>query len=174
MQRGQQVAGALRDPCLLLKSTGMAASSSPCRRSAHRDLPGRVQVAGRSTWAITQQQWIILTGVPSIVARSVRFRLLRPGVLRARASGSTRWLIRAVAADDPRGGALERGDAQDRAQRTRRAGLVHAFGVPKWLTILKIVIPTSIAGITTGVALAIARVIGETAPCSSLSSSPRA
>ncbi|MHB1234708.1 MAG: phosphate ABC transporter permease PstA [Microbacteriaceae bacterium] len=40
----------------------------------------------------------------------------------------------------------------------------YALGVPKWLTILKIVIPTSIAGITTGVMLAIARVIGETAP----------
>ena len=40
----------------------------------------------------------------------------------------------------------------------------YALGVPKWLTIIKIVIPTSIAGITTGVTLAIARVIGETAP----------
>lgn len=40
----------------------------------------------------------------------------------------------------------------------------YALGVPKWLTVLKIVIPTSIAGITTGVMLAIARVIGETAP----------
>jgi phosphate transport system permease protein len=40
----------------------------------------------------------------------------------------------------------------------------YALGVPKWLTIVKIVIPTSIAGITTGITLAIARVIGETAP----------
>jgi len=40
----------------------------------------------------------------------------------------------------------------------------YALGVPKWLTIVRIVIPTSIAGITTGVTLAIARVIGETAP----------
>jgi len=40
----------------------------------------------------------------------------------------------------------------------------YALGVPKWLTIVKIVIPTSIAGITTGVTLAISRVIGETAP----------
>ncbi len=40
----------------------------------------------------------------------------------------------------------------------------YALGVPKWLTIIKIVIPTSIAGITTGITLAIARVIGETAP----------
>ncbi len=40
----------------------------------------------------------------------------------------------------------------------------YALGVPKWLTIVKVVIPTSIAGITTGITLAIARVIGETAP----------
>jgi phosphate transport system permease protein len=40
----------------------------------------------------------------------------------------------------------------------------YALGVPKWLTILKIVIPTALAGITTGVTLAIARIIGETAP----------
>ncbi|WP_210507224.1 phosphate ABC transporter permease PstA [Naasia sp. SYSU D00057] len=39
-----------------------------------------------------------------------------------------------------------------------------ALGVPKWLTILKVVLPTSAAGITTGVMLSIARVIGETAP----------
>ena len=39
-----------------------------------------------------------------------------------------------------------------------------ALGVPKWLTILKIVLPTSLAGLTTGVMLAISRVIGETAP----------
>jgi phosphate transport system permease protein len=40
----------------------------------------------------------------------------------------------------------------------------YALGVPKWLTILRIVLPTSIAGITTGIMLSIARVIGETAP----------
>jgi phosphate transport system permease protein len=39
-----------------------------------------------------------------------------------------------------------------------------ALGVPKWRTILKVVIPTSIAGIASGIMLAIARVIGETAP----------
>ena len=40
----------------------------------------------------------------------------------------------------------------------------YALGVPKWLTILKVVIPTALAGIATGITLAIARVIGETAP----------
>ncbi|MGO4534499.1 phosphate ABC transporter permease PstA [Leifsonia sp. 2MCAF36] len=39
-----------------------------------------------------------------------------------------------------------------------------ALGVPKWLTVLKVVLPTSIAGLVTGVMLAVARVIGETAP----------
>ncbi len=39
-----------------------------------------------------------------------------------------------------------------------------ALGVPKWLTITKVVLPTAVAGIATGVTLAIARVIGETAP----------
>ncbi|MFM2023612.1 MAG: hypothetical protein RIR89_1004 [Actinomycetota bacterium] len=40
----------------------------------------------------------------------------------------------------------------------------YALGVPKWLTIVKVVIPTALAGIATGVIIAIARVIGETAP----------
>jgi phosphate transport system permease protein len=40
----------------------------------------------------------------------------------------------------------------------------YALGVPKWRTILRVVLPTSIAGVVTGVVLAISRVIGETAP----------
>lgn len=40
----------------------------------------------------------------------------------------------------------------------------YALGVPKWRTIVKVVIPTAMAGIITGITLAIARVIGETAP----------
>ncbi|GLP71153.1 phosphate transport system permease protein PstA [Streptomyces sp. TUS-ST3] len=39
-----------------------------------------------------------------------------------------------------------------------------ALGIPKWRTILKVVIPTSIGGITTGIMLAVARIAGETAP----------
>ena len=40
----------------------------------------------------------------------------------------------------------------------------YALGVPKWRTIVKVVVPTSLGGIITGVMLAVARVIGETAP----------
>ncbi|NYH52316.1 MULTISPECIES: phosphate ABC transporter permease PstA [Nocardiopsis] len=40
----------------------------------------------------------------------------------------------------------------------------YALGVPRWRTITKVVLPTSAAGLTTGIMLAIARVIGETAP----------
>lgn len=40
----------------------------------------------------------------------------------------------------------------------------YALGVAKWRTIVKIVLPTAIAGLVTGIILAIARVIGETAP----------
>ncbi|AJF66378.1 phosphate ABC transporter permease PstA [Streptomyces vietnamensis] len=39
-----------------------------------------------------------------------------------------------------------------------------ALGIPKWRTILKVVLPTAIGGITTGVMLAVARITGETAP----------
>ncbi|WP_328450887.1 phosphate ABC transporter permease PstA [Streptomyces sp. NBC_00386] len=39
-----------------------------------------------------------------------------------------------------------------------------ALGIPKWRTIIKVVLPTSIGGITTGVMLAVARIAGETAP----------
>jgi phosphate transport system permease protein len=40
----------------------------------------------------------------------------------------------------------------------------YALGVPKWRTIMRVVLPTSLAGIVTGVVLAVSRVIGETAP----------
>ena len=40
----------------------------------------------------------------------------------------------------------------------------YALGVPKWKTILRVVLPTASAGIITGVMLAVARVTGETAP----------
>jgi phosphate transport system permease protein len=40
----------------------------------------------------------------------------------------------------------------------------YALGVPKWKTIVKIVLPTALSGIIGGVMMALARVMGETAP----------
>ncbi|PZS27407.1 MAG: phosphate ABC transporter permease PtsA [Pseudonocardiales bacterium] len=40
----------------------------------------------------------------------------------------------------------------------------YALGVQKWVTVVRIVLPSALAGIVTGVMLAVARVTGETAP----------
>jgi phosphate transport system permease protein len=40
----------------------------------------------------------------------------------------------------------------------------YALGIPKWKTIMRIVVPVAMPGIVTGVLLSIARVMGETAP----------
>jgi phosphate transport system permease protein len=40
----------------------------------------------------------------------------------------------------------------------------YALGIPKWKTVMRVVLPTASTGITTGVMLAVARAIGETAP----------
>ena len=39
-----------------------------------------------------------------------------------------------------------------------------ALGIPRWKTILRIVVPTAFSGIVTGVMLGLARIMGETAP----------
>ncbi|WHU47932.1 phosphate ABC transporter permease PstA [Gordonia sp. L191] len=40
----------------------------------------------------------------------------------------------------------------------------YALGIPKWKTIMRIVIPTALSGMLSGIFLAIARIMGETAP----------
>jgi phosphate transport system permease protein len=40
----------------------------------------------------------------------------------------------------------------------------YALGIPKWRTILRVVLPTALPGVVTGVMLAVARAAGETAP----------
>ena len=103
----------------------------------------------------------VMTGIPSIVAGLFAFALfalffgpgVRMGIMGAVALSvlmipvvvrSTEEMLRLV------------------PNELREAA--YALGVPKWLTIVKVVLPTSIAGITTGIMLSISRVIGETAP----------
>ncbi|GAB2916716.1 phosphate ABC transporter permease PstA [Rhodococcus aerolatus] len=40
----------------------------------------------------------------------------------------------------------------------------YALGVPQWKTIARVVVPTALSGIITGIMLALARIMGETAP----------
>jgi phosphate transport system permease protein len=47
-------------------------------------------------------------------------------------------------------------------QHLREAGL--ALGIPRWKVILRIVLRGSVTGLTTGIMLALARILGETAP----------
>ncbi len=103
----------------------------------------------------------VMTGIPSIVAGLFAYALfaiffgpgVRMGVAGAVALSvlmipvvvrSTEEMLRLV------------------PNELREASL--ALGVPKWRTIVKVVLRTSAAGIVTGVMLAVARVIGETAP----------
>lgn len=103
----------------------------------------------------------VMTGIPSIVAGLFAYALMAllfgPGTINGFSGSialsvlmipvvvrSTEELLRIVPND------------------LREAS--YALGVPKWRTILRIVIPTAISGLVSGVILAIARVIGETAP----------
>ena len=62
------------------------------------------------------------------------------------------------------------GHAQSNADATFLATLgelreaSYALGIPKWKTIARIVVPTALPGIISGILLALARVMGETAP----------
>ncbi len=40
----------------------------------------------------------------------------------------------------------------------------YALGIPKWKTIMRVVLPTAMSGMLSGIFLAIARIMGETAP----------
>ncbi|MBK5233644.1 MAG: phosphate ABC transporter permease PstA [Thermoleophilia bacterium] len=103
----------------------------------------------------------VMTGIPSIVAGLFSFALfaiffgpgIRMGVMGSVALSvlmipivvrSTEEMLRVV----PNG--------------LREASF--ALGVPKWRTVTFVVLPTAMAGIVTGVMLAVARIIGETAP----------
>ncbi|NYI71524.1 phosphate transport system permease protein [Naumannella cuiyingiana] len=103
----------------------------------------------------------VMTGIPSIVAGLFAYSLfvifLEPGTKTAIAGSvalsvlmipvvvrATEELLRLV------------------PNELREAS--YALGVPKWRTVLRVVLPTALAGLVTGVMLAIARVIGETAP----------
>lgn len=103
----------------------------------------------------------VMTGIPSIVAGLFAFSLFtlifgpayRAGIMGAVALAllMTPVVVRSV-------------EEMLRLVPNELREAALALGVPKWLVIVKVVLRTAIAGIVTGVMLAIARVIGETAP----------
>jgi len=103
----------------------------------------------------------VMTGIPSIVAGLFAYSLfeilLGPGT-RVGISGSAALTVLMIPI------VVRSSEEMLRLVPNELREASYALGVPKWLTILKVVLPTSIAGITTGIMLAIARVIGETAP----------
>ncbi|GAA0963002.1 phosphate ABC transporter permease PstA [Frigoribacterium faeni] len=103
----------------------------------------------------------VMTGIPSIVAGLFAYALFviffGPGV-RMGAAGSVALAVLMIPV------VVRSTEEMLKLVPNELREAAYALGVPKWLTIVKVVIPTSIAGITTGVMLAIARIIGETAP----------
>jgi phosphate transport system permease protein len=103
----------------------------------------------------------VMTGIPSIVAGLFAYALfallLGPGI-RMGVVGSVALSVLMIPV------VVRSSEEMLRLvpNELREASL--ALGVPRWLTIVKVVLRTSVAGLTTGVMLAIARVIGETAP----------
>lgn len=103
----------------------------------------------------------VMTGIPSIVAGLFAFALftlffgpgVRLGIMGAIALSVL--MIPVVVRSTEEMLKLVPNDLREAA---------YALAVPKWRIIVKVVLPTALAGIATGVTLAIARIIGETAP----------
>ncbi|GMA41006.1 phosphate ABC transporter permease PstA [Mobilicoccus caccae] len=103
----------------------------------------------------------VMTGIPSIVAGLFAYALwvlfMGPGA-RAGIIGATALAVLMIPT------VVRSTEEMLRIVPNDLREAAYALGVPKWLTIVKVVLPTALAGIATGVTLAIARVIGETAP----------
>jgi len=103
----------------------------------------------------------VMTGVPSIVAGLFAYALmgllLGPGT-RSGFAGSIALSVLMIPV------VVRSCEELLRLVPNELREAAYALGVPKWLTIVRVVIPTAISGIISGVILSIARVIGETAP----------
>ncbi|USQ80707.1 phosphate ABC transporter permease PstA [Ornithinimicrobium faecis] len=103
----------------------------------------------------------VMTGIPSIVAGLFAFALF--GVIFG--VGTKNGLAGAIALSVLMIPTVVRNSEEMLRivpNELREASL--ALGVPKWATIAKVVLPTAASGLASGITLAIARVIGETAP----------
>jgi phosphate transport system permease protein len=103
----------------------------------------------------------VMTGIPSIVAGLFAFALfalfLGPGI-RLGIIGSLALSVLMIPI------VIRSSEEILKIVPNHLREAAYALGTPKWKTILKVVLPTALAGLVTGVMIATARVIGETAP----------
>src|SRR5690349_22743143 len=103
----------------------------------------------------------VMTGIPSIVAGLFAFALFAllfgPGV-RMGFMGSVALSVLMIPV------VVRSTEEMLKIVPNELREAAYALGVRKWRTILKVVLPTAISGIASGITLPIARVIGETAP----------
>lgn len=115
--------------------------------------------AGKRFARVTTFMVDILTGIPSIVAALFIFALIVQAVHSA--SGylvSLALVILMVPV------IVRTSEEMLRLVPNELREASYALGIPKWRTIMRVVIPTAFTGIVTGVVLGVARVAGETAP----------
>ena len=116
---------------------------------------------GRGAFAkVTTFTVDILTGIPSIVAALFIYALFISTFHGARAG----WLVSLALVILMIPVIVRTTEEMLKLVPNELREASYALGVPKWKTIVKIVLPTAFTGIVTGVVLGIARVAGETAP----------
>ena len=120
-----------------------------------------VEYGGKSRFGKTVSFFVdVMTGVPSIVSGLFiyAFWLLTLGFQKTALAGALSLvllMLPIVVRSTEEMLKLVHNDLREAA---------YALGVPKWRTITKVVLPTAMSGIITGVMLGVARIMGETAP----------
>jgi phosphate transport system permease protein len=103
----------------------------------------------------------VMTGIPSIVAGLFAYALfelfLGPGI-RLGVMGSVALSLLMIPI------VIRSAEEVLKIVPNHLREAAYALGTPKWKTITKVVLPTAFAGLVTGVMIAIARIVGETAP----------
>lgn len=116
---------------------------------------------GRGAFArITTFMVDILTGVPSIVAALFIYAL----VISTFHGVRTGWLVSLALVILMLPVIVRTTEEMLKLVPNELREASYALGVPKWRTIVRVVLPTAFSGLVTGVMLGIARVAGETAP----------
>ncbi len=116
---------------------------------------------GRGRFARTVTFFVdVMNGVPSIVAGLFvfTFLLLGFGMRPFGAAGSIALVILMLPI------VVRSAEEMIRLVPDELREASYALGIPRWRTVLKVVLPTALSGLVTGALLAIARVAGETAP----------